>query len=168
MRTILKPNGFWLKKATIALVMLILALNTSGETSATWGYSDILALISNKLENKQNLPMMVSGDSLMGMNEPLPLKTTKVVLTGYSSTPDQTDSTPFITASNSHVHDGVVAANFLTFGTKVKIPTVFGDKIFTVEDRMARKHDDKIDIWFSEKYLAKNFGVKEADVVILE
>ena len=168
MRTILKSNGFWLKKATIALTMLILALNIYGETSAIWGYSDILALISNKLENKQNLPTMVSGDSLMGMNEPLPLKTTKVVLTGYSSTPDQTDSTPFITASNSHVHDGVVAANFLAFGTKVKIPGIFGDKIFTVEDRMAKKHDDKIDIWFTERYLAKNFGVKEADVVILE
>lgn len=92
----------------------------------------------------------------------------KVVLTAYSSTFDQTDDTPFITASNTRVRDGVVAANFLAFGTKVKIPSLFGDKVFTVEDRMAKKHDGKIDIWFPERHLAKNFGVKETEVVILE
>jgi 3D (Asp-Asp-Asp) domain-containing protein len=95
-------------------------------------------------------------------------KTMKVVLTGYSSTFDQTDDTPFVTASNTRVRDGIVAANFLAFGTKVKIPAVFGDKVFTVEDRMAKKHSDKIDVWFSERHLARNFGVKEADVIILE
>ena len=82
-------------------------------------------------------------------------KTLKVVLTAYSSTADQTDSTPFITASGSHVRDGIVAANFLAFGTKVKIPEIFGDKVFTVEDRMALKHSDKIDIWFPKSATGK-------------
>jgi len=118
--------------------------------------------------NQQNSLMVIGGDSLMGINESLLPKMTKVVLTGYSSTPDQTDDTPFITASNTRVRDGVVAANFLAFGTKVKIPAIFGDKVFTVEDRMAKKHNDKIDIWFPERHLAKNFGIKEAEVVILE
>lgn len=95
-------------------------------------------------------------------------KTMKVVLTGYSSTFDQTDDTPFVTASNTRVRDGIVAANFLAFGTKVKIPAVFGDKVFTVEDRMAKKHNDKMDVWFPERHLARNFGIKEADVIILE
>jgi len=104
----------------------------------------------------------------MGINESLSPKMMKVVLTGYSSTTDQTDDTPFITASNTRTRDGIVAANFLAFGTKVQIPSIFGDKVFTVEDRMAKKHSDKIDIWFPERYLAKNFGVQEAEVVILE
>ncbi len=137
MRTILKFSNFWLKKATIALIIL-------------------------------NIFMIVGGDALLGINEPLPPKTMKVVLTAYSSTSDQTDNTPFITASNKRVRDGVVAANFLAFGTKVQIPLLFGDKVFTVEDRMARKHSDKIDIWFPERHLAKNFGVKETEVMILE
>jgi len=152
MRTILKSNNFWLKKATIALIILVLALNMPiKEISAAWGYDDV-----------------ISGDSLMGTNQSLPQKTINIVLTGYSSTSDQTDDTPFITASNTRVRDGIVAANFLAFGTKVKIPSLFGDKVFTVEDRMARKHDNKMDIWFPERYLAKNFGIKEADVIILE
>ncbi|OGD43036.1 hypothetical protein A2567_03005 [Candidatus Azambacteria bacterium RIFOXYD1_FULL_42_11] len=96
------------------------------------------------------------------------LKIAKVVLTAYSSTPDQTDSTPFITALGTRTRDGVIAANFLAFGTKVQIPEIFGDKVFTVEDRMAKKHDDKIDIWFPERRLAKKFGIQEAEVIILD
>src|SRR3990167_1248447 len=43
-----------------------------------------------------------------------------VTITAYSSTPEETDSTPFITASGTHVRDGVVAANFLPLGTDRK------------------------------------------------
>ncbi|MBI2036999.1 MAG: hypothetical protein HYT14_01400, partial [Candidatus Liptonbacteria bacterium] len=55
-----------------------------------------------------------------------------VTITAYSSTPEETDSTPFITASGTHVRDGVVAANFLPFGTAVKIPELYGDRLFVV------------------------------------
>lgn len=169
MRTILKYGVFWLNKATITLIILVLALNIPiKEVSAAWGYDDIMTLISNKSENNQNIFMIIGGDSLLGVNELLSPKTMNVVLTAYSSTPDQTDDTPFITASNTRVRDGIVAANFLAFGTKVKIPSLFGDKVFTVEDRMAKKNNDKMDIWFSERYLAKNFGIQEAEVIILE
>ncbi|MBI2628261.1 MAG: 3D domain-containing protein [Candidatus Niyogibacteria bacterium] len=172
----LKSNNFWLNRAIISLVILVLTLNASiKEASAAWDYNDIVIFVSNKLKNQQKLFMAVSGDSsgdsekeIEETNESLLPKTIKVVLTGYSSTIDQTDNTPFITASNTRTRDGVVAANFLDFGTKVKIPSLFGDKIFIVEDRMARKHNDKMDIWFPERHLAKKFGVKKADVIILE
>jgi len=154
MRIILKSNNFWLNKAIIAIVILILAFNMPVKEVST--------------TNQQNSLMVIGGDSLMGANESLTPKMMKVVLTGYSSTTDQTDDTPFITASNTRTRDGIVAANFLAFGTKVQIPSIFGDKVFTVEDRMAKKHSDKIDIWFPERYLAKNFGVQEAVVIILE
>lgn len=90
----------------------------------------------------------------------------KVLITAYSSTPDQTDSTPFITAANTHVHDGIIASNFLPFGTKVRIPAMFQGKIFTVEDRM--KSDTKVDIWFSSRQEAMNFGARVLEIEIVE
>jgi len=58
------------------------------------------------------------------------VKRVKVVLTGYSSTFAQTDDTPFITANGTYVHDGIVANNGLPFGTQIKIPDIYGDKVF--------------------------------------
>lgn len=91
-----------------------------------------------------------------------------VLVTAYSSTPDQTDSTPFITASGTHVKDGIIACNFLRFGTKVRFPQMYGGKSFVVEDRMALKNSHKIDIWFPSREEAKQFGVKLLKVEVLE
>ncbi len=95
-------------------------------------------------------------------------KTMSVTLTAYSSTPDQTDDTPFLTAANTPVRDGVVAANFLPIGTKIQIPRLFGNKVFIVEDRMHPRFNDRIDIWFPNRELAKEFGLRKATVVVLE
>lgn len=97
------------------------------------------------------------------------IKTIKAVLTAYSSTPDQTDDTPFITASGKYVRDGIIANNMLPLGTKVQIPGLFGDKVFVVEDRMnKRMGSHRFDIWLPERQLALNFGVKSAEIVVLE
>jgi len=96
-------------------------------------------------------------------------KTIKVLATAYSSTPDQTDDSPFITASNKQVRDGIIANNMLPFGTKVRIPSLYGDKVFTVEDRMnRRKSNYHIDIWFPTRTSAVNFGVKTVEIEVLE
>ena len=92
----------------------------------------------------------------------------KITVTAYSSTPDQTDDTPFITANGKKVRDGIVAANFLPFGTKVRIPEIYGEKVFTVEDRMATKHNTKVDVWMETRESALKFGVKEIEMEILE
>lgn len=89
------------------------------------------------------------------------------VITAYTSAVEETDASPFITASGSHVRDGIVAANTLPFGAKIMIPDLFGNKVFTVEDRMAPKNWHKIDIWFSSKQDALQFGVKKARVIVL-
>lgn len=91
-----------------------------------------------------------------------------VIITAYSSTPDQTDDTPFITASGKHVRDGIVATNLLPLGTKIKIPEIYGSKIFVVEDRMHPRMHDRIDIWFSSYSEAKKFGIKRTYIEILE
>lgn len=99
-------------------------------------------------------------------------KTISVIATAYSSTPDQTDDTPFITAANTEVREGVIAANFLKFHTKIKIPDLYGDKVFSVEDRMNRRYTEavppRIDIWLSDRHLAKKFGVKQINIVVLD
>jgi len=102
-------------------------------------------------------------------SSPRVVKRIKMIITGYSSTPDQTDNTPFITASGKMVQDGIVANNLLSFGTKIKIPELYPDKIFVVEDRMnRRKGCYHVDIWFPTREEAKNFGVKIAEVEVLE
>lgn len=94
-------------------------------------------------------------------------KKIKVILTAYSSEEAQTDDTPFITANGSYVKDGIVANNMLPFGTKIKIPELYGTKEFIVADRMnPRMGNYKVDIWFETKEEAINFGVKEAYIEI--
>lgn len=88
-------------------------------------------------------------------------------ITAYSSTPDQTDDSPFITASGSHVRDGIVAANFAYFGTKLRFPTLYGDKIFVVEDRMNARYPYRVDIWMRTREEAKQFGVKIVPVEMI-
>lgn len=79
----------------------------------------------------------------------------KAEVTAYSSTPDQTDSTPFITASGSRVRKGIVACpRRLEFGTKVEIQ----GKMYTCEDRMAIKYDGNFDIWMPTRSQALQFG----------
>ena len=92
----------------------------------------------------------------------------KAVITAYTSTPDQTDDTPFIAATGKRVHDGMIAANWLPFGTKVKIPSLYGNKIFVVEDRMNSRYGfGRMDIWFdSSKGEARKFGVKRVNIEV--
>lgn len=116
---------------------------------------------------------VIQNDSVLASTSPITPKTYKpkryyvVAVTGYSSTPDQTDNTPFITASGTHVRDGVAASNFLPFGTIIKLPEIFGDKTFVVEDRMASRYWLNIDIWFPDKETAKSFGVKIIRIEII-
>jgi 3D (Asp-Asp-Asp) domain-containing protein len=92
----------------------------------------------------------------------------RVVVTAYSSTVDQCDSTPFITAHNTPVRAGIIAANFLPFHTKVKIPEVFGDQVFEVEDRMNKKYSDRLDIWMESREEAISFGARYLKIEIYD
>ena len=97
------------------------------------------------------------------------IKTIKVMVTAYSSTVEQTDSTPFITASNKKVRNGIVANNLLAFGTNVRFPELFGERIFQVEDRMhKRKGNYHVDVWFESTADAIKFGIKTTTLEILE
>lgn len=90
-----------------------------------------------------------------------------VTTTAYSSTPDQTDDTPFVTASGTQVREGVVAANFLPIGTAIRIPELYGNRVFTVEDRMHPRKGYQVDIWFPSKAEALRFGTKVITIEVL-
>ena len=101
-------------------------------------------------------------------------RTLAVQISAYTSTPDQTDASPFITANGEHVYWGGVAANIIDtdgrnipFGTKIMIPKLFGDQIFTVNDRMNRRYRNNVDIWFHDITDAREFGRKTIEVVII-
>lgn len=104
-----------------------------------------------------------------------PVKTIWVVVTAYSSTADQTDSTPCIAAKGfdlckayAELGEGnTIAANFLTINKQVKLPELFGDKTFAVRDRMnARYGQGRIDVWMPTREMAKEFGVKRVKMEI--
>lgn len=85
----------------------------------------------------------------------------------YSSAPEQTDANPTVTASGLNVADGTLATNCLPFGTKVRFPSLFGNKEFTVTDRMAARHGcSSFDIWHKSSAEAKQFGRQVALVEI--
>jgi 3D (Asp-Asp-Asp) domain-containing protein len=81
-------------------------------------------------------------------------------ITGYSSSIDETDDTPFITASGDKVRLGIAATNILPFNTKIILPEIFGkDFVIVVKDRMNSRYTDRIDIWFPTKKQAEDFGI---------
>lgn len=84
----------------------------------------------------------------------------RATITAYSSFPSECDDSPFVTADGSRVRDGIVAANFLKFGTRIRIPELFGDKIFEVHDRMNPRYANRIDIWMERKSDGRKFGIK--------
>jgi 3D (Asp-Asp-Asp) domain-containing protein len=89
-----------------------------------------------------------------------------VTVTGYSSSEDQTDSTPFVTASNTQVRPGIIAlSRDLLREYTPGAPFSFGDLVdlegvgvFRVEDTMASRYRQRADIWFTNRTAAVRWG----------
>ena len=88
----------------------------------------------------------------------------KTEVTAYSSSPDETDDTPFISADGKTVYDGLIACpREYEFGTRVMIDW----RIYTCGDRLAEKYDHRFDIWKQTKQEAIDYGLQTTDVFIL-
>lgn len=98
-------------------------------------------------------------------SKPKTIKTMRVPMTSYTSAVEECDDSPFTAADGTRTYNGMAAANFLPFGTKFRVPEYFGDKIFTVHDRMNSRYGVRIDIWTERKADAKKFGVKKAALI---
>ncbi len=93
-------------------------------------------------------------------------RTLRVTATAYTSTVAECDSDPFTTASGAKTADGVIAANGFAFGTRIRIPDYFGDKVFTVLDRMGRG-GNRIDIWMTNRHDALEWGVRSVKIEVI-
>ncbi len=110
------------------------------------------------------------------MNDRKPTRVITAVMTAYSSEVAQTDDSPCIPADwkynlcehyEKYGEQDTIAANFLPLGTKVRFPDLYGDKVFTVRDRMnARYGQGRGDIWMPTRDEAKQFGVKKVTMEI--
>lgn len=89
-----------------------------------------------------------------------------VVVTGYSSSREETDSTPFLTASMTQVRTGCLALSRdllrtftpeapFDFGDWVVLP---GTGVFIVEDTMHPRWKNRADIWFPDRRQAIRWG----------
>lgn len=93
-----------------------------------------------------------------------PVEKVRATVTAYTSSVDETDDTPFITASGAQTRSGIVACpRQYEFGTRVSI----GGQEYVCEDRLHQRFDDRFDIWMETKAAAFEFGKQRVDVVIL-
>jgi 3D (Asp-Asp-Asp) domain-containing protein len=150
----------------VALYMLFPTIaNADMELSDLSFDESTIAIIIDSMINESEdygvLPIAETAD---------PRTTYTIPLTAYTSDPAQTDDTPCITASGLDVCErgieNVVAANFLPMGTRVRIPELYGDRVFYVEDRMNRRYEYKMDVWMLDINDARQFGLQFATVEV--
>lgn len=171
LKRINKKLGFiWQKLNNIFLVIIILELIFPQISLAQ-------NIEAQTLDNIENIPPIQISQTIddpgvrlpkNGLREPF-LKTW-LIATAYNSLPNQTDNSPCITASGFDLcendKENIIATNFLPIGTIVKIPDLFGDRIFRVEDRMHSKYYKQIDIWFRDYDDAVKFGAKWVEIEV--
>ena len=174
-----KRTALWLAVVAITLSMGIKFTAAAGEPTIDslgrfWGVktlaSELPATADGSSTNAGSVDAVTPAAVLYIAPTATDTEKISVWATAYSSEPDQTDNTPFITASGELVHDGVAAANFLPMGTTFTIPTLFGDKTFTVLDRMNKKYDGMhtIDLWFPDTQKAIDFGRRAVSIIIVK
>ena len=97
-----------------------------------------------------------------------------VTVTAYSSTIEETDSTPFIAAWGDSVGAGTIAISrdLLTELSRGQRVLLFlnghssAPDTFVVNDKMNRRWKKRVDIWFENKQAAYRFG-KKKEVLLL-
>ncbi len=150
----------------------------------------LVFIVASSLMISNNYPQVVRAESKFLITDPVtfslqktetitqkfpesnnrePIQTIWIVITAYSSTVDQTDSTPCHTANDfdlctyyDEYNDyNTIAGNGLMFNTEVRLPEIFGDKVFVVRDRMNKRYNyGRIDVWFPTREEAIKFGIK--------
>lgn len=109
--------------------------------------------------------------------------------TGYNSQVNQTDSTPFITATGARTRFGIVAVSRdllgtdLPYGSLVRLRDLGSfytgrgagafqamldqQGLFIVEDTMHLRKTQQLDVWFPEYSTAINWGVRRIEVELV-
>jgi 3D (Asp-Asp-Asp) domain-containing protein len=101
-----------------------------------------------------------------------PRKAVTLAVSAYTSDVAQTDGDPCTTASGLNVcernAEDIIATNYryLPFGTPVRIPELFGDRVFYIHDRMNKRYTATVDVWMKDIADARKFGRQTAIVEI--
>lgn len=153
------PKGWSMVKDLILCLFLINAFIASAQKV------DIVALIQSDsidIENPVKIETVNAAEEVKA--EPI-ADTMKGTATAYNSEEAQTDSDPFTMASGKRVHDGAIANNCLSFGTKVKIE----GKVYVVEDRMNKRYGcDSFDIWMANYDDAIKYGKRSIEYSVVK
>ncbi|MFZ5390977.1 MAG: hypothetical protein ACOZAJ_01735 [Patescibacteria group bacterium] len=142
------------------------ALATSSETETPTNRQLVFLVEQRDLVINSSLSAEITSRLPQAADKPARY-VVRVPVTAYSSTPDQTDDTPFITARGTTVRPGIVAANFLPFGAMIRMPSHFGNQVFVVEDRMNTRYDKRVDIWMESRQQAKQWGLRQVAIEVL-
>jgi len=157
--------------ANLDVINLNSATIINHDTSPAKLASTTLSVINNQVADSSTSASSSTPPISPG-SAPKVVKTTQHVITAYNSEVSQTDDDPCTTADGFNLckngKEDSIAANFLKFGTKVRIPELFGDRVFVVRDRMNVKHADRVDVWMKNHNEAMQFGVKVAKIEVLE
>ncbi len=151
--------------------LIVTVMSVSAPAAQAWSLPSWLApfsrlALANEDQSNTAPSFVIPQDAVTSK----PVETHVFNLSAYTSSVEECDSDPFTTADGSTTHDGVVATNILPFGTKLRIPSLFGDKIFEVHDRMNTRYNNKynLDIWMSDKTDMRQFGRRDAVVEIVQ
>lgn len=163
-----------MKHKSLKVYKLTKAFNTKGRLvliTAIFVAVFCLPKISSWAYEQLNTPGLLAKIQFQIRQEvqPIPEKMT-IYVSAYSSTPEETDDTPCITANGynlcEHNLENVIACNFLPFGTKVVFHDLDPEKVYTVVDRMHERFNSRMDIWKKSKTEARKFGLKKLQVEI--
>lgn len=109
----------------------------------------------------------------------------RILSTAYNSEENQTDSTPFITASGERVQDGTLALSrdmiraenemMKRMGYNPTATIAYGDTIdliyvkrMVVHDTMNKRYTNRADIWMASISDARAWGVRDVYIVATE
>jgi 3D (Asp-Asp-Asp) domain-containing protein len=106
--------------------------------------------------------------------------------TAYTSSPRETDRTPYVTATGMRTALGVIAVSrdllrTLPYGTRVRLKDLgsvqgrgkgrfdylFQNRVFVVADAMHPRMREKLDVWLPDRALALQFGRRLLEVEVV-
>lgn len=123
---------------------------------------EAISLLKQQKDRDGQILRLIFGD---GWDRTQPVLSVPVAVTAYTSRPQETDATPYVTADNSTVRPGIVAVSRdlmselgLRFGQRIVL-TGYG--LFEVRDVMNRRYERRVDIWMPDLVAARRHGVVE-------
>lgn len=154
--------------AVFSLVPLFASSTASAKTVSSMAVTDSAYTSTSPVASRAWTDMFVNNDVVeTAAPEPVPAKPVKidyVDITAYRAVMAECDSDPLVTADGTAIGAfsdlNIIAANHLPFGTKVRIPEYFGDKVFEVRDRMNARYTHRIDILMTNAKDVDQWGIK--------